>query len=314
MKNILMIGLVGGVVFGASAGASFVLNGKKHKAGHDAEHGAAEADESPNPADDHHEADAHGAKPAADAGHGASGGDSGHGAAAAGHGSGATATAHEPAAGSHGAEGKGQPQASAADRLRPLDNALPGSIRPRPVSVEELLRYSLGLKSREEALSGRERDIERRQSQVNIALTDIQGEQHELDGLRRQVKDQISAVDGLLAKLADERLKFAAEKAKAEEEMKKYDTVKKDNDASQRENVKTMSTWFQGIEPEKAAGLLKSFANEGKMDLAVELLANFEDREASKVLGAIDDPSLTVELAEAFQKYKRAPKKTDAKR
>ncbi|HVJ87960.1 MAG TPA: hypothetical protein VM452_20015, partial [Caulifigura sp.] len=95
------------------------------------------------------------------------------------------------------------------------------------------------------------------------------------------------------------------------EEMKKYDTVKKDDDVAQRDNVKKMSAWFQGMEPEKAAGLLKGLANEGKMELAVQLLANFEEREASKVLAAIDDTTLTVELAEAFRTFKRAPKKSE---
>jgi hypothetical protein len=292
MKNILMMGLIGGVIFGASAGASFFLQQKKHAAGKDVaatdEHGAG------------HEADAHG--------------DEKHPAP--------KEPSHEPKHEAHADTShstaatppEGTSSKSAVDQLRPLEHALPSSIRPRPVSVEELLRYSLGLKTREAAIDGKEKDLERRQSQVNIALTDIQGEQHELDGLRRQVKDQITAVDNLLAKLAEERQAFQAEKTKAEEELKKYDTVKKDDDVSQRDNVKRMSAWFQGMEPEKAAGVLKSLANEGKMELAVQLLANFEEREASKVLAAIDDTTLTVELAEAFQKFKRVPKKDDAKK
>jgi hypothetical protein len=289
MKNLMMMGLVAGIVFGASAGASWFLQNKKHAAEHTAdkdEHGDKHADEGHG--SDHAPAPE---KPHAPA-------------AVASHGSEAAHDAHAP----------GEPKKSAADSLKPLDHALPGSIRPRPVSVEELLRYSLGLKSREEAISGREKDLERRQSQVNIALTDIQGEQQELDGLRRSVKDQISAVDNLLAKLADERQQLNADKAKAEEELKKYDTVKKDDDVSQRDNVKRMSAWFQGMEPDKAAGVLKGLVNEGKMELAVQLLANFEEREASKVLAAIDDTTLTVELAEAFRTFKRAPKKDDAKR
>ncbi len=288
MKNLLMLGLVGGVVFGASAGGSWFLHQRSHSPGSDVASGGH---------GDDHGAESH---PADESAH-----DSSHASA--------EGSAHA-AAGSHGASPPATAAAntkSAADSLRPLEHALPGSIRPRPVSVEELLRYSLGLKSRETAIAGREKDLERRQAQVNIALTDIQGEQHELDGLRRQVKDQISAVDNLLAKLAEERQKFEADKTKAEEELKKYDTVKKDDDVSQRDNVKRMSAWFQGMEPEKAAGVLRSLANEGKMELAVQLLANFEEREASKVLAAIDDTTLTVELAEAFRMFKRSPKKDE---
>ncbi|HVJ66805.1 MAG TPA: hypothetical protein VM510_02405 [Caulifigura sp.] len=292
MKNLLMMGLVAGVVFGASAGASWFLHNRKHAAAHDVAEKDSHADS--------HAAPEHGAEEKSkEADHGSE--------KPAAH---TASTSHGESG--HNAEASA-PKRSATESLKPLEHALPGSIRPRPVSVEELLRYSLGLKSRETAISGREKDLERRQAQVNIALTDIQGEQHELDGLRRQVKDQISAVDNLLVKLAEERQKFESDKAKAAEELKKYDTVKKDDDVAQRDNVKKMSAWFQAMEPEKAAGLLKGLANEGKMDLAVQLLANFEEREASKVLAAIDDTTLTVELAEAFRTFKRAPKKTDGK-
>lgn len=292
MKNLMMMGMVGAIIFGASAGGSWFLHNKK-AATHDTaadEHGDEHAEDAHHaekkPADDAHGSKAHAPEAAAD-------------------------HTEKPGHGDHGAA---EAPKSAADQLRPLEHALPGSIRPRPVSVEELLRYSLGLKSREESIVGREKDLERKQSQVNIALTDIQGEQHELDGLRRQVKDQIGAVDNLLAKLAEERLKLESDKAKASEDLKKYDSVKKDDDVAQRDNVKKMSGWFQGMEPEKAADLLKGLANEGKMELAVQLLANFEEREASKVLAAIDDTTLTVELAEAFRTFKRAPKKEEGKK
>jgi hypothetical protein len=289
MKNILMMGVVGGVIFAASAGASWFLQQKKHAASDVAAKDDKGHDSSSSKDEKHESHD----EPA-------------HDKAAGPH---ATASTS-----SHGKTPEVGTPKSATDQLKPLDHALPGSIRPRPVSVEELLRYSLGLKSREAAIDGKEKNLERRQAQVNIALTDIQGEQHELDGLRRQVKDQIAAVDNLLVKLAEERQAFDAEKAKAQEEMKKYDSVKKDDDVAQRDNVKRMSAWFQGMEPEKAADVLKSLANEGKMELAVQLLANFEEREASKVLAAIDDTTLTVELAEAFRSFKRPPKNDAAKK
>jgi hypothetical protein len=289
MKNILTLGLFGAVIFGASAGASWFLQQKKHAAGAEV---AENDDHGQEPESKGHGEEKHVAHEA-----------SGHDSKSSDHSAAAVAKATDA----------GAPR-SAADQLKPLEHALPGSIRPRPVSVEELLRYSLGLKSREAAIDGKEKNLERRQAQVNIALTDIQGEQHELDGLRRSVKDQITAVDNLLARLAEERQSFQAEKTKAEEEMKKYDTVKQDDDVAKRDNVKRMSAWFQGMEPEKAAGVLKSLANEGKMELAVQLLANFEEREASKVLAAIDDTQLTVELAEAFQSFKRAPKKDAGKK
>jgi flagellar motility protein MotE (MotC chaperone) len=192
--------------------------------------------------------------------------------------------------------------------------ALPASVRPRPVSVEELLRYSLGLKSREEALSSREKDIDRRQSQVNIVLADIQGEQRELDGLRSQVKQQLASVELLLEQVQADREKFKADKAEHEQTLEELGSTQATVDAAQWDNVRKMSTWFQSMDPEKAAGVLKELSDDGKLDLAVQLLSSFGEREASKVLSAIEDTSLTVQLAEAFRTFKKPPKKEEKKR
>lgn len=290
MKSLLMMLLVAGIAFGASAAGSMYLKQKKDAAAaKDGEaeegsggHGTAAAGPSTTVAA------AHGAEPAA--AHGGAHGD----------------TAHAPKSEPKVAEPQPKPGSSEA--------GLPTAIRPRPVSVEELLRYSLGLKTREEGLARREKEIDRRQSQVAIVLGDIQGEQQELDGLRAQVKEQLASVESMLSQLAAERQDFEAKRTEAADELKKLDSNKQEASDSEQANVKKMSVWFQGMEPEKAATVIKELANDGKLDLAVQMLSNFEERDASKVLSAIDDTTLTVQLAEAFRKYKKPVKKTASNR
>jgi hypothetical protein len=191
---------------------------------------------------------------------------------------------------------------------------LPAAVRPAPVSVEELLKYSLGLKSREERIVEREKEIERKQAQADIVQADIEGEQTELDGLRTQVKEELESVERLLTQIGEERQKFEAEKAESEEHLKELRAHEQQSKASEVENIKQLSIWFQSMDPEKAATVINQLAKDGKIDLAVQLLSNFEDREASKILSAIEDTTLTVQLADAFREYQKPTKKPEKKR
>jgi flagellar motility protein MotE (MotC chaperone) len=299
MKKIVMILVVGGVIFGASMGVSTFLQNRQHP--------VVAAEDSEEKAEEHGEADAHG-KPHGAETHGSkepaptehasnSHSENAHG----------EAEKHSPA---HGKETKdtGPPPTLSKE------NALPATNRPSPVSVEELLRYSLGLKSREESLAQRDRDLERRQSQMNIVLADIQGEQRELDGMRTQVGEQMNSVREMLKTLEEDRTEFEAQQARISTDLKQLQSSQEEMDAGQRENVKKMSAWFQSMEPEKAAEVLTKLSNDGKLDLAVQLLASFEPRDASKILSAIEDTTLTVQLAEAFRTHKKQPAKKDDKK
>jgi hypothetical protein len=194
------------------------------------------------------------------------------------------------------------------------ESGLPAAVRPQPVSVEELLKYSLGLKGREERIVEREKELERKQSQASIVLADIEGEQREMDGLRAQVKGELGSVERILNQIAEERQKFDAERAKSEDDLKELRNSQDAARTSEQENIKEMSTWFMAMEPEKAATIINDMAKDGKIDMVVQMLSNFEDRDAAKILSAIEDTTLSVQIAEAFASYKKPAKKDPKKR
>jgi len=181
------------------------------------------------------------------------------------------------------------------------------AVRPRAMSVEEILRYGMGLKKREELMKQREQSIAQQESQMKLVFADIQGEQREIEGLRSQMKDQLAAADQRLVEITQASERLAAERVKHEEELKKQVVPGEGVTESQRDNIKRMSAWFQSMEPTKAAQFLKELSNDGKLDLAVQMLANFEEREAAKVLSAFgeEDKALVGEITEAFKNYKR---------
>jgi hypothetical protein len=128
------------------------------------------------------------------------------------------------------------------------------------------------------------------------------------------VKGELGSVERILGEITEERQKFDADRAKSETDLKELRNSQDAAKASEVENVKTMSTWFQAMDPEKAASIINDMAKDGKIDMAVQMLSNFEDRDAAKILSAIEDTTLTVELAEAFRNYKKPEKKDPKKR
>jgi hypothetical protein len=277
MKKMITVLLFAGLVFGASAGGAWYM--QKQKAAADAA--------AANPDD----LDVSQIPP--------------------GHTSGdATKSGKSSGLAGHGVEKK----ADHGEEASTAESGLPSAVRPQPVSVEELLKYSLGLKSREERIVEREKELERKQSQASIVLADIEGEQRELDGLRAQVKGELGSVERILGQIAEERQKIDADRVKSDSDLKELRNSQESAKTSEAENVKIMSTWFQQMEPEKAASIINDMAKDGKIDMAVQMLSNFEDRDAAKILSAIEDPTLTVELAEAFRNYKKPEKKDPKKR
>lgn len=192
----------------------------------------------------------------------------------------------------------------------PTDGDLPVAVRPRPMSVEDILQFGLGLNDREQQLNEREESLRVEKDRLQLTLADIRGEQHQLEAMQAQMQGQVAACEALLSQIHQARDELLVERQDAELELKEFSEVRLEANEQERQNIKRMSEWFQGMDAEKAAGALKELVNEGKTDLAVQLLANFEEREAAKMLSALDDYALMVELAERFKDLKRPEKKS----
>jgi flagellar motility protein MotE (MotC chaperone) len=190
---------------------------------------------------------------------------------------------------------------------------MPVAVRPRPMSIEELLRMGMGLNEREEALTQREAGLERQETQLKLALADLRGEQDEIVALRAEVQQQLQAADGYLAKIQQARDDLSRDRAQQEEQVKAFESSRIEIDSQQRENIKQLSTWIQSMEPDKASAVLREMANDGRMETAVKLLSQLEEREVAKILSALDDAKLVDQFITRFQDLKR-PERTASRR
>ncbi len=214
------------------------------------------------------------------------------------------------------------PSAATPDGKTPAETAatpaerMPVAIRPRDMSVEELLRYSMGVKEREEKLKQSEELLQRRRVQQQLALADIEGERKEIDGLRTQVSNQLKHAESLIEKLNVVRDEFLTEKEKQSQTLEQMKHERITIDQEHMDNTKRLSMWVQSMDPEKAAGVLTSMANDGpeQMEIAVQILRNLEEREAAKILSAIEDTKLVQQLIERFRHLQKPPAKTAVRR
>ena len=200
----------------------------------------------------------------------------------------------------------------------PADNAptpkgMPVAVRPRPMSIEELLRFGMGLNEREELLSRQAERLQRQESQMKLALADLKGEQQQIDALRTQVQQQLEVADGYLGRIQKAREDLAGDRQKEEARMKDFESSRLEINSQQRDNIKQLSTWIQSMEPEKAADVLREMSNDGRMETAVKLLSQLEERDVAKILSALDDAKLVDQFITRFQDLKR-PEKTASRR
>ncbi|MFV0443788.1 MAG: hypothetical protein ACK5Q5_09480 [Planctomycetaceae bacterium] len=193
-------------------------------------------------------------------------------------------------------------------------SSLPVAVPPRPMSIEELMRYGLGLNQRDAALKQREEGLQAQDVQIKLALADLQGEQQAIDGLRAQVQSQLEAADKLLGQLDAVRTELKQSRQQTEQDLQSARDAQIEIETQQRENIKQTATWLQAMDPERAADVLREMANDGRLEHGVKLLAQLEEREVAKILSALEDPKLVDQFIARFQDLKRPPAKTSTRK
>lgn len=189
-------------------------------------------------------------------------------------------------------------------RTAESDETLPVAVRPKSFSPEELVRWALGLKQREAALQQREDSMLRAEMRQKLVRADIEGEQQEVEGLYNQSRDQRQAVETLL-KEADLKLQaLVAKSAELQTQTENAAAANSGQDSERAANIEKMALVVQGMDPQKSADMLKGLANDGKLDMVVELLHKLEEKKASAVIEALQDPQLISEVLEKYVERK----------
>jgi DNA repair exonuclease SbcCD ATPase subunit len=209
MKKILGMLLYGGMMFGVTAGLGMFMMKKSAPPATTAENAEGEEDG---------EAGEHGENPVG--GHGDSEADS--------HGN----TAEHHSAKDHGSTGH--------------DDQLPVAVRSTPMTVEEIVRMGLSLKSRDESIRKREESLREIESQQRLVLADLASAQQDVENLLAQTSDQRAAKEELLARIAAqsesllrERASFSGDSDKLKKEQSELELAKQSLEAEKLKLTQT---------------------------------------------------------------------------
>ncbi len=197
MKKMIGLLLYGAIIFGVTAGVGMFMAKKQ------AAHSTAEDSEE------------HGDEEETSEGHGdSSHGDDGHGATD----SKMTASALT----GHGAHAESH-----------ADEQLPVAVRSSPMTVEEIVRMGLSLKSRDEAVRKREEALREMETQQRLVMSDLATERQQVENLLAQSSDQRAAKELLLNQIIAQKADLDTMRKSLEEEKEKLKVTREQVNAEQ---------------------------------------------------------------------------------
>ena len=169
------------------------------------------------------------------------------------------------------------------------------------VSLEAVLQMSESIRKMEEKLILRERKVAREEQRIKLLFGDLETEQNELQALSEGVDAKVRALESLAANLQDSLTLLDQRKAELESLEKKAGAEDTSQSKELDNKVNDVKGWFSNLEAEQAADYLKEFANNGKLEFAASLLHKMPDRQKSKILAALNDPTLVSQLIESLK-------------
>lgn len=185
---------------------------------------------------------------------------------------------------------------------------LPVPFHGRAMSAAEVFRYASVNRKTMETLRQKEEELRQEELRLQLVQKDIEGRKLEIEGVLRQTQTTLEAGERLLSDMQIEAQNLAKQRELQQQELENVKEAQAPS-AERMANVKVTAGWLESMSPEDAAETLKNLANNGKMDLALQLLSYIEQRDVAKILDALNDPTLVAELTEGFREITRPRKK-----
>lgn len=192
------------------------------------------------------------------------------------------------------------------------DTAPRAAVRPPyNAGAEEIARMTSELRSRLASVREREEQLAARKKMIELVQEDIRGERTALDELRTQIKNEIEALNEAVEGVEKQRGSLDEERQKISKNTQEMEAKIVQLQKEEQDNLKKMSGMYNSMAPEIAAKILQNLADTGKMDTAVKVLGQMQERQAAKVLAELTDAGLAAQLVEKLKSLRRVPVKTD---
>lgn len=166
------------------------------------------------------------------------------------------------------------------------------AVEPRPAASKTPDGPAGGAESAALNLREQQDKLVRRAAQVELVVRDLQSQREATEASLRQVLNELKNVStetGKLDALADD-----LKKKKVEFE------------AGEKKNVDKIAAMYDAMTPEAAGPILKQMADSGRLELAAKILVQMKERNAARVLEALGDPALALQILEKMRGIRTA--------
>lgn len=128
----------------------------------------------------------------------------------------------------------------------------------------------------------------------------------QLELVVRDLQAQREATEAALAAVINEAKKVSTETSKLDALAEDLKKKKVEFEAGEKKNIEKMAAMYDAMTPEAAAPILKEMANSGRLEMGAKILVQMKERNAARVLEAMNDPSLALQYLEKMRGI-RAP-------
>jgi flagellar motility protein MotE (MotC chaperone) len=188
------------------------------------------------------------------------------------------------------------------------DSAPRAAVRPAyNPGTEEIARMTSELRSRLASVREREEQLAARKKMIELIQEDIRGERTALDELRSQIKSELETLNEAVEGVEKQRGSLDEERQKISKTTQEMEARIVQLQKEEQDNLKKMSGMYNSMSPEVAAKILQNLADTGKMDTAVKVLGQMQERQAAKVLAELTDAGLAAQLVEKLKSLRRVP-------
>ncbi len=141
-----------------------------------------------------------------------------------------------------------------------------------------------------------------RESEAKLKL---RAEQLEL--VVRDLQTQREATEAALRAVMTELKNVSTETTKLDSLVKDLQQKKVDFEAGEKVNITKIAAMYDAMTPEAAAPILKQMADTGKLEMAAKILVQMKERNAARVLEAMGDPALALQILEKMRGLRATP-------
>lgn len=188
----------------------------------------------------------------------------------------------------------------------PLEQ-MPVALRPDvPMTVDAVLELSRSIQEKEKKLLERERLVRENERRVQMLFEDLKTRHNELLAFETQLESKLAKAEETLEvmRLEAERLQSQQPTAPGPQAVSTNATSEPETDPLD-EKVQAIQEWFSKLKAEQAATYLTELSNRGDLDLAARLLNTVSERNIPKILSAVQNKTLEMQLLDELMALKK---------